>query len=603
MTLPFLTIRIKLISIIGFFLVPMAVLSIYNHYEILKREIDDLKGRNFSAATHVAVEVDRLITETTGVLRVLSRHPTVVALEPAAMDRLFAELLPSYPMRLNILAADMAGNNVGSGVSSPTVHTLNYNDKEWYQRARRGAYIIGDLHVSKLFKRPAVMIAGPVMDDRSRQVGVVGIPIDLNAISKHLAASTNRLANNTDILVLDRKGGIMMDTRSPERIGRNITDTALKCPGEAITPGFTTVCRGSDGVERIISVAKVGNHGWHALVSMPLSEARSFALLVSRKALSAALIAGLIAMFPAVRLVRSILGSLQELVAAMGEVERGNLTYKLHFSARDELETIASSFNAMAQRLRASEETLTALNAELEERVLQRTADLEAMNRELESFSYSVSHDLRAPLRHLEGFSEALLEDYADHLDENGRHCLERINGASRRLSQMIDAMLELSRLSRSDLQRERIDLGVMARDILDELHGAEPERRVSVKISDAMEAEGDARLVRVVMENLVGNAWKYSRTRQEAAIEIGTRQDGATTIYYVRDNGVGFDMAYADRLFAPFQRLHREDEFEGTGVGLATVQRIVHRHGGRLWAEAAPDNGATFFFTLGTCS
>ncbi len=335
---------------------------------------------------------------------------------------------------------------------------------------------------------------------------------------------------------------------------------------------------------------------------MPLSEARSFALLVSRKALSAALIAGIIAMFPAVRLVRSILGSLRELVAAMGEVERGNLTYKLHFSARDELETIASSFNAMARRLRASEETLTALNADLEERVHQRTADLEVMNRELESFSYSVSHDLRAPLRHLAGFSEALLEDYADRLDGNGRHCLERINGASRRLSQMIDAMLELSRLSRGQVQRERIDLGAMARDILDELRGAEPQRRVTVKIHDAMKAEGDARLVRVVMENLVGNAWKYSRTRRdEALIEVGTRREEEGPVHYVRDNGVGFDMTYADRLFAPFQRLHREEEFEGTGVGLATVQRIVHRHGGRVWAEATPGEGATFFFTLGT--
>lgn len=599
MTLPFFTIRIKLIFIIGFFLVPMAVLSAYNHYEILDREIDDLKSRNLSVATHVAVEVDRLITETTGVLRVLSRHPTVAARKPAAMDRLFAELLPSYPMRLNILAADMAGDNVGSAVRSPNVHTLNYNDKEWYLRARKGAFIIGDLHISKLFNRPSVMIAGPAFDDNSSQVGVVGIPIDLNAISAHLSASTRRLADETDILVLDRKGGILMDTRSPERIGRNIVDTNIKCPGEEFTPGFTTVCRGNDGVERIISVAKVGNHGWNAVVSMPLAEARSFALLVSRKALSAALIAGIIAMFPAVRLVRSILGSLRELLAAMGEVERGNLTYKLHFSARDELETIASSFNAMAQRLKASEETLTALNADLEERVHQRTADLEAMNLELESFSYSVSHDLRAPLRHLEGFSAALLEDYADRLDESGRHCLERINGASRRLSRMIDAMLELSRLSRSDLQRERIDLGAMARDILDELRGAEPERRVAVHIDDAMEAEGDARLVRVVMENLVGNAWKYSRTQEDALIKIGTRREEGGTVHYVRDNGVGFDMAYADRLFAPFQRLHREEEFEGTGVGLATVQRIIHRHGGRVWVEAAPGQGATFFFTL----
>lgn len=222
-------------------------------------------------------------------------------------------------------------------------------------------------------------------------------------------------------------------------------------------------------------------------------------------------------------------------------------------------------------------------------------------NKELEAFSYSVSHDLRAPLRSMDGFSQALLEDYADKVDAEGKNHLQRIRGAAQYMADLIEALLTLSRVTRSELHRTSLDLSALARAIAAELQQREPERQAEWVIQDGLAAEGDPRLVRAVLENLLGNAWKFTAARGPARIEFGVwpGSDGRPTLY-VRDNGAGFDMAYKDKLFGAFQRLHTQAEYGGTGIGLATVQRIIHRHGGRIWAEGAPDQGATFYFTLG---
>jgi signal transduction histidine kinase len=238
---------------------------------------------------------------------------------------------------------------------------------------------------------------------------------------------------------------------------------------------------------------------------------------------------------------------------------------------------------------------------ELEQRVRDRTAELEAANRELESFSYAVSHDLRAPVRHVDGFVRALEEDAGAALDATARGHLARIQSATRRMSQLIEDLLALSRTIRQPVNRTSVDLAALARDVATALRGAEPGRAVEFVIPETLPASGDARLLRVALENLLGNAWKFTSRCPHPRIELGaaTLPDGQTA-YAVRDNGAGFDMAHAGRLFGAFQRLHGEDEFPGTGIGLATVQRIIARHGGRIWAEAAVGQGATFSFTLG---
>ena len=252
----------------------------------------------------------------------------------------------------------------------------------------------------------------------------------------------------------------------------------------------------------------------------------------------------------------------------------------------------------VAERKNAEDEILR-LNRELEARVQERTNKLQEINNELEAFSYSVSHDLRAPLRAVDGFSQALIIEYGERMDDKMRHYLQRIQNGTARMGQLIEDLLNLSRISRLQMQLREVDLSALAHQIIHELQQRDPERTLSVSIWDNILVTADQRLLRVAMENLLGNAWKFTGKTKQARIELGMLQEGEKRTIFVRDNGAGFDMAYADKLFGAFQRLHGVHEFPGTGIGLATVQRIVNRHGGRIWCLAAPDKGATFFFTL----
>ncbi|MHB8982760.1 sensor histidine kinase [Thiobacillus sp.] len=236
---------------------------------------------------------------------------------------------------------------------------------------------------------------------------------------------------------------------------------------------------------------------------------------------------------------------------------------------------------------------------ETERQLERRTAELEAINRELEAFSYSVSHDLRAPLRAIDGFSRILLTDYAERLDETGRDRLGRIRRAAQHMGTLIDDLLKLSRVTRTELKREDVDLSALATDIANELRRLAPEREIAFSIAPALRANGDRGLLRIVLDNLLGNAWKFTGGRSDARIALEAENPGGETVYVVSDNGAGFDMAYANKLFGVFQRLHDATEFPGTGIGLATVQRIVHKHGGRIWAESEVGKGARFYFTL----
>ena len=246
----------------------------------------------------------------------------------------------------------------------------------------------------------------------------------------------------------------------------------------------------------------------------------------------------------------------------------------------------------------ASAREVHRLNEDLERRVLERTEQLEAANQELASFAYSVSHDLRAPLRSVDGFSHILLESCGEQLSADAQNYLRRIRGASQRMAEIIDALLALSRLTRQQLEPTHVDLSAMATDIANDLT-RDTARTAHLAVEPGVTAWGDAHLLRAVLENLLGNAWKFTRNREPAEIVFGRTTGRAPVTYYVRDNGAGFDMAYVDKLFGAFQRLHGTSEFEGNGIGLATVQRIVRRHGGRVWAEGIVDGGATFYFTL----
>jgi len=235
-----------------------------------------------------------------------------------------------------------------------------------------------------------------------------------------------------------------------------------------------------------------------------------------------------------------------------------------------------------------------------EDELKQALARVAAANKELEAFSYSVSHDLRSPLRSIDGFSQALIEDYTEVLDKQGKEYLQRVQKASQHMGQLIDDMLKLSRLSRAEMTVNKIDLSEAAAIIIERFKKEEPIRKIDFIMQDNLIAEGDPNLLNILLENLLGNAWKFTKKCNRARIEFGKKQQNKETVFFIRDNGAGFDMKYANKLFIPFQRLHDDTDYPGTGIGLGIVSRIIHRHGGQIWAEAEENKGATFYFTLG---
>lgn len=268
------------------------------------------------------------------------------------------------------------------------------------------------------------------------------------------------------------------------------------------------------------------------------------------------------------------------------------------FSEEDHAPMILLAIEDITEKKQAQDE-LRKLNSELEARVQERTAQLEAANQEMEAFCYSVSHDLRAPLRAIDGFSQELLQTYAEKLDDQGKHYLKRVRAGSQRMAQLIDDLLQLSRLSRSEMQRLQVSLSALAGTVAAELKRREPGRQVDFLIDPSLTAYCDPGLLRVVLDNLFDNAWKFTSRHLRATIEFGKIENPGRTVFFVRDDGAGFNPAFSEKLFGAFQRLHTERDFPGTGIGLATVQRVIHRHGGQVWAEGKVEQGATFYFIL----
>jgi signal transduction histidine kinase len=372
----------------------------------------------------------------------------------------------------------------------------------------------------------------------------------------------------------------------------NFSGAVPPVPVALARPGVARY-RADNGEMRIGAVSHVRATPWAVWVDFPLTTAVAPARLFLSQMVpvtfiflaAAAVMVGIVS--------ARITQPLSELNRASEAIAAGDYSRRVLGKRRDEIGRLGRTFNAMAGQIQEAHQRLEA-------RVAERTARLEAANKELEAFSYSVSHDLRAPLRSIDGFSQALLEDSGGKLNAKEQGYLQRVRAAAQRMGELIDDLLALSHVGRVELGRHHVSVSEMGHAVANELRKRDPERQVEVDIQDGLVADADDRLVKIVLENLLGNAWKFTKHVTQAKVQLGAEAaaDGQA-VYFVRDNGAGFDMTYMNKLFRPFQRLHSDADFPGTGIGLATVHRIVDRHGGRVWAEGAVGQGATVYFTL----
>jgi signal transduction histidine kinase len=460
-----------------------------------------------------------------------------------------------FPFIDRVFLADPTGTLMADTPALPEVRGKNFSSRDWY----RGVSHNWKPYVSDVYQRAAaprhnvVAAAIPVKAEQERIIGILVLQVQLNALVDW--SNSIDIGPSGFVYVVDRKGQLA-------------THPGLPSSGEILNyssvPVVQKVLRQQSGIEimfnpierdeRVAAYAPIPGIGWGVIAT----ESTQTAFAQRNEHLNQLLVR-----YGVIFLISSV------------------LAYII-------LRTVIG--------LKQAEERIETLNHELQQRAIR----LELANKELESFSYSVSHDLRAPLRSIDGFSEALAEDYADKLDAEAKDFLQRIRAGTQRMGQLIDDLLNLSRVARSEIKADQVDLSTLAHIIATELRKTNPGREVEFLVDKGITAIGDRRLLRIALENLIGNAWKFTAKRPSARIEFGVNGDNGLRTYFVRDNGAGFDMEYANKLFGAFQRLHKTTEFNGTGIGLATVQRIIHRHSGCIWAEAKVEQGATFYFTLG---
>jgi signal transduction histidine kinase len=447
-----------------------------------------------------------------------------------------------------------------------------------------GQVYYSPVHFDEVSSEPLTTVAIPLLDLRTGLIdGILVAEVRTKRIWDLIASL--EASEGQSIYIVDAQGRVIAH-RNPSVVLR---DTHFDLPEQdGIQPGL-------NGTRVVLAVerAHFGGQEFNIVAEQAISQALAMAISTVVITVGLVIVALIVASALGFLAVRQIVRPIQAMAAAAQAVSTGDLSQRIEFTSQDELGILADTLNSMTIQLQT-------LISSLEQQVAERTAQLEASNKELEAFAYSVSHDLRAPLRHIAGFADLLLKREEEQLDATSLHYLETIAQSTERMGRLIDDLLALSRAGRTEMQTHRVALDEMVRKVRRELAPKEASRRIIWEIAPLPPVEADPVLLRQVWVNLLSNAVKFTAPRPEARIEIGAlpAKDDYVTLF-VRDNGVGFDPQYAHKLFGVFQRLHREEDFAGTGIGLATVRRIVERHGGQVWAESEPGRGATFYFTL----
>ncbi len=467
-----------------------------------------------------------------------------------------------------------------------------------------------------------------VEDKNGDKIGVCIWSINSRFLKEFVFDLDERATGKEYAYLLNNSGDILITADSKASILKPHPDLKkghLKEKLEGSEDGYTVYVN-SKGRKVIGAYADLSEYGaegvgdWSLLFTVPYDEIMDPVFRLFNKILIIFILIFVLIIFIVIFFSRTLASPIVELKNAVVRIEKGELSVRVEIKAKDEIGMLGKAFNKMVSQLditiekfkqeiserkrveealKESEGRYKKLSVELEQRVQERTVQLEMINKELESFSYSVSHDLRVPLRGVDGFSQALLEDYEEKLDEEGKDYLNRIRAAARRMGYLIDDLLKLSRLTRVEMRFETTNLSVLAGKVFKEITQLKSERDVEFSITPDLIVSGDPNLLMVLFENLLENAWKFTGKKEKAKIDFGFKILEGEKVYFIRDNGVGFDMKYSNKLFGAFQRLHKITDFPGTGIGLATVQRIIHRHGGRIWAESKVGEGAVFYFIL----
>lgn len=607
--------RTRLLLLVSLAAIPALLLALYTNLEqrrvgASKVQKDAVRLVQLAAAKEIG-----FVDSTRETLAGLARMREALGTNVPVFDAFFNNLAKFYPNYVDFGLIETNGSLVASAFGRSGV--TNLADRAHLQRVMATRHFaIGGYEPEHSLTKPSLLFGQPVFNTNGALARVIYAALDLHSLNT--VVTNTRLPEGSVVTVLDAAGKILACRPEREKwVGRSAADWSLWRVVGSRKEG-TAEGEGLDGVDRLYAFTSVQDEGGPRLfVTVGIPTALAYAetqhiLVLNLTILGVVSIC--IWLVAWVYANRYILKPVEALRGMTRKVAAGDLSARTEISeSADELNQLGKAFNALAenlqmertetersqQALRLSERRVRELNAELEDRVRKRTAQLEQAYQELEAFSYSVSHDLRAPLRPIHGYVELLQQELGPGLSEEPRRQLKAVSSAAKRMGTLIDNLLAFSRMGRSELRHQLVNMGEILQEVVRELRAETEGRIIHWQINPLPEVQGDRPMLKQVWANLLSNAIKYTRLREAAEVRISSQSNDTEFEFCIRDNGAGFDMKYAHKLFSVFQRLHQVDEFEGTGIGLANVRRIISRHGGRVWAQGELQIGAAFFFTL----